>query len=85
MEREKKSYGDGEGCEGGNGGVDNVFAAAHDSNGGSVFAQLDRHVEPDARPATRQQSYLAFHYIALERSFHFSLRCYTSWIFIVAT
>lgn len=57
------------------GGVEDVPAAAHDSNGGSMFAELGGYLKTDTRPATSQQSYLPLHHIALEgRLLHFSLR-----------
>lgn len=68
-------YRDAEGSELDDGGVEDVPAAAHDSNGGSMFAELGGYLKTDTGAAASQQSYLPLHHIALEgRLLHFSLQ-----------
>lgn len=65
-------YGDAEGDEGGNGVVQDVPAAAHYGDGGSMLSKLGGNLEADTGAATGEQSYFAFEYIGLEWRLHFS-------------
>ena len=65
-----RSYRNPERSEIRDGGVEDLFAATHDGDGSSMFAELRGDLEPDAGSAAGDESNLAFEYIGLERRVH---------------